>query len=179
MQRIELNNNSYLRQFTQADTPELFNLIDSNRIHLSKYLSWVKKVIHPADTEWFINKCIEEAAVGFATYGIFKDDVLTGVIGYHAINKPNKRTSMGYWLGENFQGHGLMTMATKALLKNGFDNLDLNRISIHCAVCNIPSQNIPTRLGFVKEGIERQAEIIDDKFYDHIIYSMLKSEYKD
>jgi ribosomal-protein-serine acetyltransferase len=175
---LKLKNNSYLREFTVSDTDELFNLIDSNRKYLSTYLAWVKNVNHPVDTEWFINKCTEEGREGFPTFGIFIDEKLAGVISYHVINKANKRTSLGYWIGKSFSGNGLVTMSVKALLKNGFENLDLNRIAIHCAVCNIASQNIPKKLGFTEEGIEREAEIIDGKFYDHVIYSMLKSEFK-
>jgi ribosomal-protein-serine acetyltransferase len=179
MKEIELTNDSYLRQFTASDSKELFNLIDINRDHLKKYLAWVDRVTHPTDSEWFINKCIDEANEGFPTFGIYKDEKLAGVISYHEINKVNKRTSLGYWIGSDYSGFGLVTMATSALLTHGFNNLDLNRISIHCAVCNTASQNIPKRLGFTKEGIEREAEIIDGKFYDHVIYSMLKSEFKD
>jgi RimJ/RimL family protein N-acetyltransferase len=34
---------------------------------------------------------------------------LTGVVGYHAIDWENRSTALGYWLGEEYQGKGLVT----------------------------------------------------------------------
>ncbi|MFV0598592.1 MAG: GNAT family N-acetyltransferase, partial [Bacteroidales bacterium] len=54
----------------------------------------------------------------------------------------------------------------------------INRIQIKCAVGNIPSKNVPKRLGFVFEGIEREGELLSSGVYTDIeVYSKLKSEF--
>src|SRR3712207_6857835 len=51
-----------------------------------------------------------------------------------------------------------------------------NRVSIACATENKKSCAIPERLGFRREGVQRQAEWLYDHFVDHVIYAALRSE---
>ena len=46
------------------------------------------------------------------------------------------KTSLGYYLDKEFEGHGIMTQAVEALIKYCFEELDLNRIEISAAVNN-------------------------------------------
>lgn len=59
-----------------------------------------------------------------------------------------------------------------------FNELNLNRVEIRCAVENKKSRAIPERLHFVNEGCIRQAEWLYDHYVDHIVYGMLKEEWK-
>jgi len=50
-------------------------------------------------------------------------------------------------------------------------------VQIKCAVGNLPSKNVPKRLGFKLEGIERQGELLSGNiFTDLEIFSKLKNE---
>jgi ribosomal-protein-serine acetyltransferase len=71
-----------------------------------------------------------------------------------------------------------MTRACRALLDSPFSELDLNRVEIQCAEQNRKSRAIPERLGFVQEGVIRQAEWIQGHFNDHVVYSMLRDEWR-
>ncbi len=53
----------------------------------------------------------------------------------------------------------------------------LNRVEIRCAVGNQKSQAIPKRLGFVQEGVLRDAEWLYDHFVDHLVYAMLARDW--
>ena len=88
----------------------------------------------------------------------------------------NKATSIGYWLSSKHEGQGLMTKSVKALCNYCFNTLKLNRIEISCATDNIKSQNIPKRLGFKLEGTLRQKEIVNGKYLDHYLFSVLKNK---
>ena len=65
---------------------------------------------------------------------------------------------MGYWLGEEHQGKGLMTAACRALVDYAFGELGLNRVVISCATENKKRCAIPERLSFRREGVKHQAE---------------------
>jgi ribosomal-protein-serine acetyltransferase len=68
-----------------------------------------------------------------------------------------------------------MTAAVKALCDFAFQELNMNRIQIKCAVGNEPSKRIPRRLGFTFEGIERDGELLTGGIYTDIeVYSLLK-----
>ncbi len=85
--------------------------------------------------------------------------------------------SIGYWLGDQYEGKGIISMSCKALVDYIFHDLELNRIEIRCAQENTRSQRIPETLGFTKEGILRESEWLYDRFSNSIIYALLKNEW--
>lgn len=109
--------------------------------------------------------------------GIWYEGTLVGVIGLHEINRMHRKTSLGYYLDKQFEGHGIMTQAVEALIKYCFEELDLNRIEISAAVNNEKSRAIPERLGFTREGMLRDNELLNGIYSSSYIYSLLKSEY--
>ena len=102
---------------------------------------------------------------------------MAGQIGYNFFDRENHRTEIGYWLGASFQGKGLITMASTALINNAFDRLDIQRIEIKCCTENLKSRKIPEKLGFKLEGIARNAEWLRDRFCDLAVYAMLADEW--
>ena len=63
---------------------------------------------------------------------------------------------IGYWIRSSCAGNGFITEAVNALTQYAFKQLKVNRVAITCAINNIPSQKIATRLGYVLEGKLRQ-----------------------
>jgi ribosomal-protein-serine acetyltransferase len=86
-------------------------------------------------------------------------------------------TSIGYYLSKNAEGHGIITRSVQSLLNYAFFQLGLNRVEIRCGVKNIKSRAIPERLGFVKEGINRDGEQLYGRYHDLFIYSMLARDW--
>lgn len=103
---------------------------------------------------------------------------LSGIVGYNEVDWQNKIAYIGYWLGEGFQGKGIMTRATKALVDYAFEQLNLNKVDIRAAERNKKSRSIPERLGFQQEGKIRAGELLYGKYVDHVIYGMLKNEWE-
>ncbi|HEX5430939.1 MAG TPA: GNAT family protein, partial [Bryobacteraceae bacterium] len=85
---------------------------------------------------------------------------------------------LGYWLGREFQGCGVMTDCCRAVIQHLFAELQLNRVEIHCAAANAKSGAIPRRLGFALEGTEREAQYLNGQFVDQLIYAILRCEWK-
>lgn len=167
-----------LRYLNLDHAEELCKLIDTNRNYLNKYLHWPRVSKTVEDSNWFINRTIENREKDIHVFGIFFENKLVGVVGFNDYSKANKTAPIGYWLAENYQGKGLITNSVKFLLKFGFEELDLNRIEIACATSNIASEKVALRLGFTFEGIARQVEIVGDTIYDHKRFSILKSEWE-
>lgn len=176
---LRISEHLELRLFTEEDAPQLFGLTDQNRNHLRKWLPWLDKTKTVEDTRAFIKSSLERYAKnnGFDA-GIWHQGKLAGVICIHLINWEHKFTSIGYWLSEHGQGKGIVSQSCQALIDYIFNDLKLNRIEIHCATGNLKSRSIPERLGFQPDGILRQTEWLYDHFTDHVVYSMLASEWK-
>ena len=175
----KLSENTELRLLEERHAQELTDLSNRNREHLRAWLPWVDSNRTVEDRKNFIKGTLEQFAQnnGF-TAGIWHEGRLAGVIGYHSIDWENRSTSLGYWLGEEFQGRGLVTASCRALVDHAFEELNLNRVSIACATENKRSRAIPERLGFRREGVVRQAEWLYDHFVDHVVYATLASEWQ-
>ncbi|MBD3643181.1 GNAT family protein, partial [Alcanivorax sp.] len=65
-----------------------------------------------------------------------------------------------------------------SLLKMGFDDFDLNKIEIRCAVDNHRSRAIAERLGFTHEATLSQSEWLYTGYVDQALYSLLATEYR-
>ena len=100
---------------------------------------------------------------------------MQGVLGY-LIDRANSIGYIGYWLGQEYNGKGIMTKSVRELIEVGHMYYALDRIEIRCAVENTRSRAIPERLGFKHEGTIRHAAKVYDRYQDHVVYGLLKSD---
>ena len=175
----KLDEVSELGLLEERHSGELAELTDHNREHLREWLPWLDDNRTVEDSKNFIRATLKQFAGnnGFQA-GIWYEGRLAGVAGYHGINWGNRRTSLGYWLAEEFEGKGLMTKSCNALTTHAFGAYGLNRVTIACATGNKKSRAIPERLGFELEGVEREAEWLYDHFVDHALYGMLVRDWE-
>lgn len=176
---IQLNDNLTLRQIKLSDAQDIFHAIDTQREYLGEWLPFVTFTRKVSDTRQFIRSIIEAPESQFEyVFTIRKQAVFVGIIGFKDTDHQNKKTEIGYWLSENYQKQGIVTKSVEALCHFAFNTLNINRIQIKCALGNIPSKNIPKRLGFTLEGIERDGELLADNTFTNLeVYSILKSEH--
>jgi ribosomal-protein-serine acetyltransferase len=168
-----------LRLLAPRHADALFSVVDSNRQHLRLWLPWLDANVAVSDTLHFI-QATQRQFVGNAgfTAGVWYCGELAGIIGHNRIDWESRISWLGYWLAEGFQGKGIMTKSCRTLVNHAFTELNLNRIDIRCAVGNSKSRAIPERLGFQQEGVIREAEWLYDRFVDHIVYGLLKSQWQ-
>ncbi|WP_044640425.1 GNAT family N-acetyltransferase [Risungbinella massiliensis] len=161
------------------DAQEIFELTDRSRNYLKQWLPWVDFTTKVEDTKEFIKSCLKSYAENQSLHTvILYNGTVVGTAGYNNINWLNKTAYIGYWLGEAFQGNGIMTKVAKTLTDYAFRDLKLNKVEIRAAVENKKSRSIPERLGFVQEGCIRQAEWLYDHYVDHVVYGVLAEEWK-
>jgi ribosomal-protein-serine acetyltransferase len=164
----------------ESDAEELFAFIDRNRAHLREWLPWLDDNTTIDDSRAFILHSKEQhfSNSGFQA-GVWYENKLAGIIGYHPIDWQNRIVMIGYWLGKEYQGKGIMTESCRLLINYGFDEFNLNRVEIRCATGNSKSCAIPERLGFTNEGIVRDGEWLYDHFVDLSLYSMLATRWRE
>jgi ribosomal-protein-serine acetyltransferase len=69
--------------------------------------------------------------------------------------------------------------ACSLLLHIAFVEYDLQRLELSIATENTASLAVARKLGFIPEGVQRQSERIADRYYDHQLLGLLRSEYSD
>lgn len=158
---------------------ELFALVDNNREHLRRWLGWIKDDYGIAETRNFIRRAQEQWADndGYNLTIVYRGAIAGGV-GQHSIRELHRSTSIGYWLGAQFEGKGIMTRACRALVSISFSVQNLHRVEIRAATGNARSQHVAERLGFSREGVIRDVEWLYDHYVDHVVYGMLAHDWK-
>jgi ribosomal-protein-serine acetyltransferase len=107
---------------------------------------------------------------------IFSGGLIAGVAGFNSLDRTTGIGYIGYWLGEEFTGKGIMTRVVRDLVEVGATYYSLQKIDIRCATGNSRSRAIPERLGFSHEGTLRRAERVYDQWLDHEVYALLIQE---
>lgn len=167
-----------LQLFQLHHAVELYNLIDHNRYYLRQWLPWVDAMDSPSQYHSLIPLWLKQFADNQGVnLGIRYRGYLVGGIGLHQIDWRNGQSSIGYYIGQDYQGKGIMTRAVQAMLNYVFLELKLNRVEIRCGANNFKSRAIPERLGFIQEGIIRDAENLYGRYHDLVVYGMLEREW--
>jgi len=77
-----------------------------------------------------------------------------------------------------FNGKGYITEAIKAVVTYGFEEMDLHSIEAVIDPDNVASEKVLQKNGFVKEAHILENELWDGKFWDTVIYSLLRRNFK-
>ena len=175
---LKINEKIALKQVELQDSDALFQLTDASRTYLKEWLPWLDHTRDVSDTRNFIRAAMrghfDEASLNAI---IIYEGKVAGIAGFNKIDRSNKTAYIGYWLGEQFQGNGIMTTVAGALTQYAFEHLSLNKVEIRAAVGNVKSRSIPQRLGYKHEATIRQAEWLYDHYVDHAVYGMLRAEW--
>jgi ribosomal-protein-serine acetyltransferase len=168
-----------LRQFELRDAEELFTLVEANREYLREWLPWVDYTVTVEEVRRFIQRAQNQfgANQGPQTAILFGGRIV-GSVGCHPIDWPNRHCSIGYWLEAGGQGRGLMTRCCVSLIDYLIEELGLHRVTIQCGEGNTRSCAIPHRLGFTREGLLRQAEWVNDRWVDLIVWGILETDWR-
>jgi RimJ/RimL family protein N-acetyltransferase len=91
----------------------------------------------------------------------------------------NRSAEFGIFIGatENWnQGYG--TEATRLMLQFGFDHLNLHRIWLRVYENNPRAIRVYEKVGYVREGIQRQASFRDGRYVNMVVMSILRPEWE-
>lgn len=178
MGRIEIAEGTHLRLLREDDAGELHALIVAERPRLAEWLPWAGAQTEADTIDYLRRARVQlESNDGFQA-AIVRDGRIAGAAGFHRVDWVNRLTSIGYWLGSEWEGEGTMTAAVRALVAHAFATWDLNRVEIQAAVENTRSRAIPERLDFRQEGIRREAERVGDRYLDCALYALLAAEWR-
>lgn len=111
-----------------------------------------------------------------------KDDDATP-LGYLTLfnwSQKDRRAEVGYMVARSLWGQGVMTGILPALIRFGFEQLNLHRIEGMVNVRNSASYKALTRAGFQQEGVLRghQADGNGGGFNDIILLALLEDAWR-
>ena len=100
-----------------------------------------------------------------------------GHAGLYQIDHRVRACEFGILIGDPSRwGKGIGKEATSAIIAYGFDELNMNRIGLSVIASNTRAVRLYEGLGFVREGLKRQAQYRACGYLDVILMSILRSE---
>lgn len=176
---LKVDEDLQLDLLKESHAQAFFTLIDHNREYLAEWVSWVDRVKSADEAGELIRGWLQQYARndGFVA-GIWFKGRLAGIINLNYIHWQNRCTNIGYWLGESFQGQGIVTKSCRALINYAFNERELHRIEIDPPASNLKSCAIAERLGFYKEGFLRKKWLVRGEYVDGVLYSLLAEDWQ-
>lgn len=167
-----------LRQVVPADAPALFAVKGDRAItrayaqppHPSAEItrSWIER----------LGQSFQRREALFWGLAMIDGGPLIGTGGFWNIDAGSAFAELGYELGRDFQGQGLMSEAVRAMLDYGFGRMGLHRVEALPLEENSSSIRLLERLGFRQEGHLRQRIFFDGRRIDQRMYSLLAGEWR-
>jgi ribosomal-protein-alanine N-acetyltransferase len=86
--------------------------------------------------------------------------------------------NLGYWMGREHAGQGLMTEAVGMVVPFVFETLGLHRIHAAFLPDNTASRRVLEKNGFKEEGFAENYLQIDGKWCDHVLFGLTRERYE-
>ena len=173
--RVELGGGAVLRRLTMEDLDAVWSLVSAERDRLGIWMPWVATNTSIEDQRAWFERVLANP-VTLDGCGIWEDGRYAGGVGL-GWDTFEIAGELGYWVGSDFEGRGLVTRSCRALIDHGFGELGLHRIAIRAGVENIRSRAVAERLGFKLEGVHRGEGRGSGGFYDLAVYGLLEDDW--
>ena len=106
-----------------------------------------------------------------------EDDLVIGTCTLFSVDASNLRAEVGYALGRNHWGKGLMKEALVRLFDFAFEELGLRRLEADVDPRNARSVALLEKLGFRREGYLRERWFVSGEVQDALFYGLLRREW--
>jgi len=168
-----------LRPPRRTDAGALHEAIAETLPQLIRWLPWAR----PGHSRLDTRRYLRGARLGWSRRNAFEfivaeleSERIVGVTSLHRVDWTRRCAGLGYWIRAGAQRRGFALEAARASALYGLHRLGLHRLELHIALANAASHAVADRLGARREGIARDAEIVDGRYLDHVQYALLSTD---
>ncbi len=163
-----------LRPYRQGDALSLRKHINNEKI--SRNTSHIPYPYTQKDAREWVQECLgrqKQKRPSSINFAIAVRGKVVGGIGFNNI-EPRHKAEIGYWLGEQYWGRGMMTQAVNLVTRFGFEQLNLQRIFACVYPHNSASMRVLEKAGYKFEGVFRKYVKKGEEFIDGHIFAKVK-----
>jgi RimJ/RimL family protein N-acetyltransferase len=103
------------------------------------------------------------------------DDVVIGTCTLYRWDRTHRRAELGYVLRRDRWGSGIATEAVRTVLDHAFGTMDLHRVGADTDPRNAASARLLERLGFQREGLQRETYFHLGEWADSELWGLVRS----
>lgn len=128
------------------------------------------------DAKFWIN--LMQSQPQLINFAIVVNDEACGGIGIEPMTGESRVTAeIGYWLGEEHWGRGIMAEAVKLITAYAFEHFPLERLEAGVYDKNTASMRVLEKAGYIKEAILQRSVIKNDVVMDKHLYAIFRESY--
>jgi [ribosomal protein S5]-alanine N-acetyltransferase len=170
-----------IRELTIKDAKELAQNL--NNIKISKWLFTIPNPYSLQTSKKRIKKYIENNKKSEEYRFVIELTGKPGIIGcliLAGVDTYSKTAQIGYWLNQNFWGHGLMEEALSKFISYTFKKIGLRKINAEVFTENKSSIKLLKKFGFKLEGTIRKNVKCraNGRIHDVYAFGLLRNEWK-
>lgn len=166
----------FLRPIGTEDTEILYRSLfnKETRMMTGTQKHFTREQIH----QYIANKGQDSSSV-LLLICLCENDQVIGDVQIGDIDRNNRNAFIRISIDQNaYQGKGYGSEALLLMLDYGFGILNLHRIELNVFSFNERAIHTYEKLGFQREGVQRQALYYNHTYHDSILMSMLADEYR-
>ena len=154
--------------FAFLQDPEMNRLTGSQSDFTSDEIAaWIKKI-----------SVVSSERVDFMIL-LKRTNELLGEVVLNEIDSCNRSANIRIGIQKNqHRGKGYGTEGLIEMLRYGFNTLNLHRIHLGVYTFNPRAIHVYEKIGFKREGVERDSLYLDGEFHDMITMSILEDEFR-
>jgi RimJ/RimL family protein N-acetyltransferase len=168
-----------LREFVEADWPAVLAYQRDSRY--LRYNPWTAR--NAQEVQAFVRRFVDQQGASPRTkyqLAVTLQDggALIGNCGIRQEAAGASEADIGYELAPEHWGHGYATEAAGAVLRFGFEVLEVHRVSAWCVADNAASVRVLEKLGLREEGRLREKSHYKGRWWDHLLFAILAEEWQ-
>ena len=127
--------------------------------------------------KYYANELKLKRGYPFFVFKNFNNSLVGGVTLSNIRRGASQSCTLGYWMGEQYAGQGLMSEVMENIVPFVFGNLKLHRLEASCLPINERSVRLLSAIGFCEEGLAKSYLKINGKWQDHILFGLNQEDW--
>jgi RimJ/RimL family protein N-acetyltransferase len=165
----------YLRPIEREDAPRLASFLNDPQVRRTLL---AHRPLSVAQEQTFLETTGRDehhVVLGISRQG---QEELIGATGLHGLDFRSRRAELGLVIGDHSAwGQGFGTEATRMMLDYGFGTLNLHKVWLQVYAHHMPAIRVYERVGFRKEGVQREQHYVEGRYVDGVLMGILRSEW--
>ena len=174
---VSLGDGAELRPLRPWQAEEFLAHMDRARESVDPWIPWAAGNADLDSARATLQRYADNQARDSAhLYGIWLDGTLVGGVMFVHFDAKSGIGEIGCWLEPSAEGRGLITRASRELIRWAFAERGMSRIEWRTTTVNKRSSNVARRLGMSLDGVLRESYLFGGRRHDAEIWSLLVTD---